>query len=303
MEQGGMMAQGVVQAPTPANTVAPAKKSGLTVLLVLFMIIFAGLAATFGVLYFMNQPSSNQSGSSDGNKGTEVVTEKTVAEEIEEVKDIMYSIAANVDSGDHFYYYEGEESGLNAELDGSGIYAMVKFAVTFRFTYSEEEVSKLKTIIENAGFTATNASMHVLAAYKKDNIVCSLKADLYNTFMYCANTNWAWLTEEEKTLIKELGEAVKEKRGNDEVGVINVENRAIKNSQIAPYQKITVGMWNAAGLFYRTSESDKWQFFTTTQAGIECSEYNTDDLKKAFAGDQCSAQDENGNWITSTVQP
>ncbi|MBR5647945.1 hypothetical protein IKW73_03385, partial [Candidatus Saccharibacteria bacterium] len=267
------------------------------------MIIFAGLAATFGVLYFMNQPSSNQSGSSDGNKGTEVVTEKTVAEEIEEVKDIMYSIAANVDSGDHFYYYEGEESGLNAELDGSGIYAMVKFAVTFRFTYSEEEVSKLKTIIENAGFTATNASMHVLAAYKKDNIVCSLKADLYNTFMYCANTNWAWLTEEEKTLIKELGEAVKEKRGNDEVGVINVENRAIKNSQIAPYQKITVGMWNAAGLFYRTSESDKWQFFTTTQAGIECSEYNTDDLKKAFAGDQCSAQDENGNWITSTVQP
>ena len=43
---------------------------------------------------------------------------------------------------------------------------------------------------------------------------------------------------------------------------------------------------------------EKWRYFTGVQAPLDCSEYNTDDLRKAFAGDVCY----NGRE-ESTVQP
>ena len=64
-------------------------------------------------------------------------------------------------------------------------------------------------------------------------------------------------------------------------------NNNIKDSQYTPYQTLRISVGGAAGLFYRTSPEAKWQFFTGTQAVLDCSDYNTEDLKKAYLGEPC----------------
>lgn len=54
------------------------------------------------------------------------------------------------------------------------------------------------------------------------------------------------------------------------------------------------GFGSAAGLFYETPDK-KWHFFSISQAVLSCSEYDTDDLKKAYVGETC---DDNGRQTT-----
>lgn len=61
----------------------------------------------------------------------------------------------------------------------------------------------------------------------------------------------------------------------------------IKNSKYVPYQMMTGGVLGAVGLWYRVSPDAPWQWFAGVQAVQECSAYDTEDLKKAFAGEVC----------------
>lgn len=79
----------------------------------------------------------------------------------------------------------------------------------------------------------------------------------------------------------------------------------VKDSQTAGYQTVTVGInsypypaGGSAGLFYR--KGGDWQFFAATQNELPCSDYNTDDLKNAYAGEPCGSADGN---TSLTVQP
>lgn len=56
---------------------------------------------------------------------------------------------------------------------------------------------------------------------------------------------------------------------------------------------VTVGsdtalVGSAAGLFYRVPDGT-WRFFQATQAVLDCGDYNTTDLKKAYVGTSCYA--------------
>lgn len=53
------------------------------------------------------------------------------------------------------------------------------------------------------------------------------------------------------------------------------------------YQTAHMQTGNAAGLFYRKEGSD-WKYFVSTQSVIQCSKYNTDELKAAYKGFTCS---------------
>lgn len=67
----------------------------------------------------------------------------------------------------------------------------------------------------------------------------------------------------------------------------------IKDSVTKNYKTAEVSIWSdselaggAMGLFYQTPDA-VWHFFTGTQQELQCSLYNTPDLKKAYAGEAC----------------
>jgi hypothetical protein len=53
-------------------------------------------------------------------------------------------------------------------------------------------------------------------------------------------------------------------------------------------------------LFYRVSPEAEWQYFTATQGLMPCTNYNTEDIRNAFAGETCFDE---SNGETLTVQP
>lgn len=102
---------------------------------------------------------------------------------------------------------------------------------------------------------------------------------------------------EHMELVKELGAAME--RAGHSMALFRSEIE-IRNSEVAPYQKIETSIGGAIGLFYRTSSEAEWQFFTGVQAVLGCDEFNTDDLRKAFAGEACYDYTAGRD---STVQP
>ncbi len=82
--------------------------------------------------------------------------------------------------------------------------------------------------------------------------------------------------------------------GYPEGGFLNFQTKDlnIKDSQYAPYQTMQNAVLNFMGLWYRVSPDAPWTWFTGAQSIVDCNEYNTDDLKKAYLGESC--------WNTDT---
>ena len=108
----------------------------------------------------------------------------------------------------------------------------------------------------------------------------------------------AWLVE----LVNELADAYKDSEGKYPryLGVYADDDYKITDSEVSPYQKLMARFENAAALFYRTSKTADWKYFTGTQAALSCSDYNTKELKNAYSGEVCYDEDAGKN---STVQP
>ncbi len=74
----------------------------------------------------------------------------------------------------------------------------------------------------------------------------------------------------------------------------------IKDSEYEPYQSARVSLLNGWAKFYRVSPDADWVYFKGGNGSdLYCSEYNTEDIKKAFAGDMCF-DDDSGEMITIT---
>lgn len=97
----------------------------------------------------------------------------------------------------------------------------------------------------------------------------------------CGKTSW--YSEENFLLAKQLATAYGDR---DRPLSIGTSNSSIKDSQTSPYQTITVGIDNAAALFYRTSPESSWIYVTSTQDAPSCDEFD-EDAKRAFAGTTC----------------
>ncbi len=113
---------------------------------------------------------------------------------------------------------------------------------------------------------------------------------------------YKWVSDETIELVNDLADAYKEKEGKypHYLGVYADDDYRITDSEISPYQKLMAKFENAAALFYRTSETADWKYFTGTQAVLSCSDYNTKELKNAYSGEVCYDEDAGKN---STVQP
>ncbi len=76
----------------------------------------------------------------------------------------------------------------------------------------------------------------------------------------------------------------------DSAKSISVEDMVIKSGNNG-YVNTYLAFSNAAHLFYK-APNGHWTYFKSTQAGVPCDEYNTSDLKSAFAFESCFAAGE-----------
>ena len=282
------------------------KKYNKPVIVLGFLVlVFAGVAIFFGIKYFEPKEEPEPVTVNKIEKEVKVeIARETIAEDYKEVEDVVNTVTSGIENNQDYLRY-GEVFMYKPE--GLNTFVSMKFGIGKRIVNSnsvEANINTLKTKLENEGFSSIGLLPNPGSAHTPDeygylnssrNIVCSVSegdewvspSNGYEyAFLGCAKTDWVWLTEADKMLTSELEAAYREKEGEYPI-VLNADTRKIKNSQTSPYQTITTTIKGAAGLFYRTSPDSKWQFFTGTQAVLDCGDYNTEDLKKAYLGEPC----------------
>lgn len=274
------------------------------VVLTLTTVIFAGLAVFFGITYFgggANQPSGADSSSSENGSSAETVSTSSMAEEYAEVRSVMENVLSSIEN----IAYIQNGNGMAVKMDGMNTYITSRFNLFSEVRSdesSETDMTVLKDKLIEEGFSAIGVLPHGGSAgpqidgYKNDSgIICGLYSDAkyvsdnYSyeyVYMGCARPEWTWLTENEKKLLNELELAYYEKTEKYPT-ILGNYTSGVKDSNYSPYQTMWINVGGAAGLFYRTSPDSEWQYFTATQGELECKDYDTDDLKKAYFGEKC----------------
>lgn len=157
---------------------------------------------------------------------------------------------------------------------------------------NSEEYSKMieKVFTEN-GFVKTGEDWTPLGEYVnwETGVICTNITSGMPIYFGCGHISW--LDADEVALANELAGAYLAKEGKP-LGSVSVKVADIENSSVAPYQRLDASIYGAVGLFYRVSPEAKWQFFMGTQSPLSCSDYNTEDLRKAFAGEVCYNESE-----------
>lgn len=291
------------------------------IILGIMTVIFAGLAGYFGMKCFTDEQAGG--GESDGGDESEVAGDSTgnqeaetqiassaMAEDYDEVWNEILKITDGV--ADKWDYIENDE-GLMYKPEGLNTYVPMKLDLIMKIKTGGSEKRNSKDFysgLEKAGYKSIgtlpsegSAGPRIDGFLNNDkNIVCGTydgnDGQDYYMAITCAKTDWVWLTKEKIELVGELETAYFEKTGGYPSNVYGLVNE-IKDSQYAPYQTLQVLIGGGVALFYRVSPDAKWQYFTGGQSLLGCDEYNTEDLKKAFAGDTCF-DDSNDE---STVQP
>lgn len=109
-----------------------------------------------------------------------------------------------------------------------------------------------------------------------------------------------WYNQDTANLSNTLARVYEETTGKPAHYLV-AQTQYIEDSPITPYQRIEVAMPGFGAAFYRVNPDAEWQYFTEGQSTPQCNEYNTEDLRKAFAGTSCFT-DTTGEPM-GTVQP
>ena len=140
--------------------------------------------------------------------------------------------------------------------------------------------------------------------YQSDAVICTVSSvDSIPVYVTCANKNaYTKISSDVKPFVTAY------RAGNpDDTSQPVFSAPTIKSSSVDGYQTATVTISSGApvggkgALFYRKGKTD-WKFFKATQSLSNCSDYNTDDLKAAFADETC-VSDSNTNLLVKDYTP
>ncbi len=227
------------------------------------------------------------------------VVQNLVSETKAEISQFLVTTLSNEHIGDYqvsldFYkeYNEGfpviKPAGAKAYIPLNESYGFGIFAPTFQSFFTDEillsilnqnELQLMETFFTAKGFSRdaeTNQYINTEA-----NIICtSLSSGVPQHF---ACSSMSWYDEAQINLVNELASVYGENMIFHQVSV--------EDSTYSPYQKASASIGARVGgglaLYYRTSPDSTWQFFASAQSVLSCDQYNTDDVKRAFAGDTC----------------
>lgn len=325
MENGDNMGQGMAPNQAIVNNSVVAEpepvqeKKKVNVPAILFGIttlIFAGLAVYFGMEYF--KPKSGQNGDAGNQGGNDAVVVETadMVDDYREVGDLVKQMISGV--GISGTGYIKTSSGVDYKIDGMNAYVPTRFSIEaeVRSNNIAADGSELGERLKNAGFVLVGEMPSLGSAGPRPDgylnsdkkIACEVYGNVsysqygtdptYYLNLNCAKTSWGWLTDDEEKLMGELEVAYYDKTGEYPSIMGIAFNDELEDSEYEPYQKMMITVSGAKGLFYRTSPESEWKYFTAVQAPLSCDIYDTEDLRKAFAGDVCY-----DGQTESTVQP
>lgn len=142
---------------------------------------------------------------------------------------------------------------------------------------------KIEGYLEGKGFARYGEQDGYENEYINDGIVCQVGYSWPDAAIQCAYKDW--YNAKIAAFSNEVATGTDYPEG--EYLGLDPDNLKVKDSKHKPYQTMSGGVLGAVGLWYRVSPDAAWQWFAGAQAVLDCSEYDTDDLRKAFAGEVC----------------
>ena len=291
---------------TKESTEAKKKANVPAIVFGVLALVFAGVAAFFGVEYFMGKPieqpsgsvatPDNGSGSGENQLVTDMGAEKTsvnMAKEYKEVYDLLDGLVG--DSVGIRRGYIRPADGIAYKPEGMNTYIPTRISLKANSLSNDSwDESEIVARLENAGFTSVGLVPFFGSAGPKiegyvnydSDIVCNMEGEK-DSDIYCAKTSWSWLTDEEQKMIRGLEAAYYNRMGHYPSTMYRFDDVRMKDSEYESYQNLEIGLGGGVGLFYRTSPEAEWQYFTVTQGVIDCTDSDTEELKKAFLGETC----------------
>lgn len=294
--------------------------AGWVALAVLLTLVIAGIGE-FLVYHFLIEGKETENAPCENTCETVEVTDKETGETIKVVKvpvgnsdddvavramvDKLYNVAANFIYGgtgwtpnlvrtydEAFIQYQPEGLKTETELTLSYGFEIVWDGSNKEFGGKEDQIldgglnkALLEELTKN-GYKEHGYAMMVGPEYinEEAGIICSMSYSGLPYSVGCGSVNW--YSTDNWDLINELAEAYKKKTGKYPV-LLRTSADKIKDSGYEKYQKVQASDANAMAEFYRVSPESEWVFFRGGQDAPDCSEYNTEDLKRAFVGDVC----------------
>lgn len=282
--------------------------------LAIFILSIMVLALLAGVLYLLFcPPAQNSNPTPDDSQASTTCPEQTACEDTlkEEtaVKDVVAKIRQAItdllrenqqDISSLFRVYDmgasyqPENSIVGVPLTKSyGVLLDVRNSAQnqplYNLVYNYNTVYQtIERTLINAGFTNTNQEFTTASqgpgAISFTNQATGVICSVYPSSADCGYKTWYNQANAElsNTLAK-VYQAATEKDAH----YLVAEVKNIQDSPIAPYQRIEVAMPGFGAMFYRANPDAEWQFFTEGQDAPLCSAYDTEDLRKAFAGFSC----------------
>ena len=128
------------------------------------------------------------------------------------------------------------------------------------------------------------------AEYQSDAVICTVSdTNSIPIYVTCANKNAYTKVSSD---VKPLVAAYRAANAKEDTSGSVFSTPTIKSSSTDGYQTASLSISSrqsiggAAVLFYQKGTGG-WKFFKTTQNELSCSDYNTDELKAAFAAESC----------------
>lgn len=295
----------------PKSKMSKKQIIGMTVLTI---IAIAGVA--FGVFGMVDSSSKNNEIAEYKSKialleqetGAKIVEQDDIAivdtASVENEDDKVKAIVTKVYEGlreldEHSVFFKVFGEGSMVKIPDSEVYTLSNKSYGVHSASDESLLEMMsnkaypvvKAILESNGYSLQKETMWGGVFYNEnDGIFCMADSGSVPYEFNCSSEKW--IDDEVTALVLNLAKV-------SDSSYIYALPDEIEDSTIAPYQKLTASIDNAAGLFYRVSPDSEWQFFIGTQGVLSCDEF-TGDVAKAYAGETCWNEASNSN---STVQP
>lgn len=277
-------------------------KPAIVALLLLLVAILGGTAALAVYKLYFEKPTQQQA--------TVVEQPKAVEPSALRASDVIAKIKTDLK------YTDNSESSISVPIKVAGFDYYTALGQTDQavglqsdvaYNQSAVDTAAIAKILQDYGFTekviqAGDDESMAIKHYTHKDVICETTVTKtlnnptgnHQVAVNCANmSDYATVAKAQKALYDVYPHA-----SNPTEGTLLLAGKPTeKTSKTEGYTTAQValsgvtedgqaGMGGAAGLFYKTPDG-KWHFFTGTQAALACSDYNTDDLKKAYLGEPC----------------
>ena len=303
-----------------APTDIPVKKSRKKLfILIAISVVLLAAAGTAAYLHFSQEPAAAPSTTTAQPKPTEVAEDTLTAEELVVLSraivtgDTKQSLPDT--EGNPYKIFRAplfKPAGYDFSVDADVDYGFGSYGTKSTMTSDVTAIQKILTdnkLVETVLQQGSATEMYA-AHYQSGDIICILNDQLpygepesslnHSVILACADTS-SYLKNAQA--LKPYFEVYAAQSQFDTTKVA-MNTLTVKQSKTPGYSTASVSIGGSeygsvggfAGLFYTTPDK-ALHYFTGTQSGLQCTSFNTDDLKKAYLGEECFDDSNNATTV------